>query len=325
MIKMKRQYKFSNWWLTGFTQADGSFVVVYDKRLQGKMPYRPRPYFVLTQSNRDIEMIKSLHEYLGVGKLRIDRNSVNIVVRSIEDLLNVIIPHFDQYPPRGGKLVSYLIFRRVVLAIKDMLHTTPEGFIQIIDLCYFTHTTSYRTIASRQVIIDAILSKWKITFPIKPLIIDFIGVQPPINAGFLAGLIDGDGSISFSFSGSRRRVTSVFEITQGIDDYNVLLEIKQYFGCGSVIKVANKEAARFRMVNLNDIVNKIQPILECAALNTVKSTYVNPAIKVWNILQKKGIASDENLLQVVDLVYNINQEGKTRKITKESYIKNFIS
>lgn len=54
--------------------------------------------------------MKKLHKALGVGKLSINRESVNIVVSSITDILTVIIPHFDKYPVKGGKLVSYLIF-----------------------------------------------------------------------------------------------------------------------------------------------------------------------------------------------------------------------
>lgn len=102
---MTRKFTFAGWWLTGFTQADGSFVVSFESRKEGSLPFRPRPAFVITQSKRELEMIKALHSFLGVGNLRINRDTVNIVVTSITDILQVIIPHFDKYTQK-----TYFLF-----------------------------------------------------------------------------------------------------------------------------------------------------------------------------------------------------------------------
>ena len=102
-------------------------MISFSQQKKGKLPYRPQPVFMLTQSVREIEMMKKLHKALDVGKLYINRESVNIVVSSITDILTVIIPHFDKYPVKGGKLVSYLIFRKVVLAMQDKMHLDPKG------------------------------------------------------------------------------------------------------------------------------------------------------------------------------------------------------
>lgn len=44
------------------------------------------------------------------------------------------------------------------------------------------------------------------------------------------------------------------------------------------------------------------------------------AFDVWHVLSKEGIKSNENLVRVVDIVYNNNREGRGRKITKEQYL-----
>jgi len=58
-------------------------------------------------------------KYLKVGRLTINsnRNEINIVVTKLDEIINVIIPHFDKYPVRGGKLISYLIFLVFLLYI----------------------------------------------------------------------------------------------------------------------------------------------------------------------------------------------------------------
>lgn len=100
---MKRQYKFSSWWLTGFTQADGSFIIIIRKRIDYKVGYQVKPIFVLTQNISEMDMMISLQKYLGVGSLRVESNDVMLEVTSIKELLNVIIPHFDIFPVKGRK------------------------------------------------------------------------------------------------------------------------------------------------------------------------------------------------------------------------------
>ena len=59
---------------------------------------------------------------------------------------------------RGGKFVSYLILRKVVLAINDNYHLTAKGFLDILNLCYFMNNTSTRNPESLKLIIDTIKS-----------------------------------------------------------------------------------------------------------------------------------------------------------------------
>lgn len=53
-------YKFSPWWLTGFTQADGSFIIIIKKQERGKFGYRFHPVFELSQSVIDQDIIIAL-------------------------------------------------------------------------------------------------------------------------------------------------------------------------------------------------------------------------------------------------------------------------
>lgn len=39
---MNNVTNITKFWISGFTQADGSFVVGFEKRNQGLIPYRPR-------------------------------------------------------------------------------------------------------------------------------------------------------------------------------------------------------------------------------------------------------------------------------------------
>lgn len=263
------------WWITGFTQADGAFVVSFQKRIQGKMPFRPSPAFVLTQSIREVEMITDLHQQMKVGNLSIYKSTVNITVRRMDELLNVVIPHFDQYPLRGGKYISYLIFKTVVHAIYNQIHNNPAGFLRILDLCYFTHDTSLRSLEMKYSIIQTIADKFGST-PYTKLNIDFDNQIRTIDKNYVAGVIDGDGSVNFTFSSERLRVRAGFTVIADIHDYNILLNLVTYFKTG---KVYNLRSPRYQVENVTSLIENIRPFLESVQLHTVKKEYLAPTFE----------------------------------------------
>lgn len=66
-LTMTKNYLFTNDWISGFTQSDGSFVISFENKNNG-IPIRPRPVFNLTQSINELEMFIALQKYLGVVK-----------------------------------------------------------------------------------------------------------------------------------------------------------------------------------------------------------------------------------------------------------------
>lgn len=127
--------------------------------------------------------------------------------------------------------MSYLIFRTVVFAMKDKVHRSPQGFLKLLNLSYFTHSTSTRTVESKQRIEDKIglINKSKDLIPI-----DFSIVKPNriMTTDFVSGLFDGDGNLGFRFS--KTKIQSFFQVTQGLDDYSVLFGLISFFQCGNV-------------------------------------------------------------------------------------------
>lgn len=322
----KRIYTFSGWWVTGFTQADGSFVVNFESRKQGIIPYRPRPLFVLTQSVRELDMIKALHNYLGVGNLRIHEETVDIVVSSLADILLVIIPHFDKYTLYGGKRISYLIFRIVVLSMKNNNHNNLVGFLQILNNCYFMHASSTRTLETRNIILNSLLNRFGTLpkFDNVPIDLSIKDNWPEkISPEYVAGLTDGDGSINFSFSGLRRRVVANYTVTMGNEDFSVLKGLVDFFNCGTIYTLQS-DASRFTVENSKLLVNNVMPVLSNIHLNTIKQDYLPASFKAWVILATNGIGQDDDLRQVVELVYTMNIKGKRRKLSKSDYLKRFI-
>lgn len=194
------------------------------------------------------------------------------------------------------------------------------------------NSTSSRSILSINAIIDSVNKK----FPnstynseaIKePLRVEFEHSnlkQKILPIDYISGLFDGDGCLSFLFSSKHRYIGCNFTIIQHIDDYSVLILLKDFFNCGKILIIPSGNAARFSVRSMKDILKYVKPVLEIMSLNTVKRNYLVPSYEAWDIISKKGTQREENFRRVVDLVYTINKEGKNRNIEKKFYLSKMI-
>jgi hypothetical protein len=324
------KYNITKDWISGFTQSDGSFVISYIKTESG-IPIRPVPVFNLTQSNLDFKLFVEIQNYLGVGKVYKNRQNVTFVVKSIDDIVDVLLPLFDKYPLRGSKLLGYNIFKCVVLMIKDKKHLTLEGLIQILNLSYFMNKeTSLRTEESKEILLDKLIQKYG-----KLPIVNDINItdltlttapseQNPLTLEFVRGLIDGDGSFNVSFATTRRRISVNFTVVCEYSSISVLNNLVDYFGCGIVYKLQSN-AARYQVQSVEEMLEKIFPKLKDIKFNTIKQNHFEKTIKVAELIKNNGYKTDEGLKTIVDLAWDMNKEGKGRKISKSEYLLKFCT
>lgn len=337
---MKRNYRITQGWLSGFTQSDGSFSIVLEKRLHG-LPVRPRPVFTLTQNLKELDMMIAIQTFLGVGTIQIneERNEVNLTVRSLNDIISIILPIFNDYKLRGGKYQSFLIFKEVVLIMQNNGHLTLYGILLILELSYFMNKdTSLRSARSKLDLTKYIsetlsLSQLELNNLETDIKDRLESIQNSFNANsliskisldFIIGLIDGDGSFNVSFHYTRKRIVVNFTVVQDLASISVLEELKFFFHCGTVYRLPSA-AARFQVENVDSILTKIYPLLKDQIFNTVKYYHFDKLIKVCEIIKNEGYKDNKNLIKIVDLAYNMNNNGKNRKYSKQAYLERWLN
>jgi len=118
-----------NYWLAGFTQADGCFYISVVKSKSHKTGFSVRLEFSIKQ-NDDIPL-KLLISKLKLGNLCQYHTGIYCYKSSGYKTAAVLINYFDLFHVFGGKYVDYLKFRKVYIKISEGKHLEKEGIIKI--------------------------------------------------------------------------------------------------------------------------------------------------------------------------------------------------
>jgi len=118
-----------NYWLAGFTQADGCFYISVAKSKTHKTGYSVRLEFSIKQN--DVLPLKLLFNNLQLGNLSQYSSGIYSYKSSGYKTAAVLINYFDIYQVFGGKYVDYLKFRKVYIKITEGKHLEKEGILKI--------------------------------------------------------------------------------------------------------------------------------------------------------------------------------------------------
>jgi len=122
------------WFLTGFSDAEGCFIIKVQPNSKLKTKWRVRPVFSITLHLKDLPLLEIIRDSLGVGSIcKSGKKAVIYAVDSIKDM-PVILNHFNKYPLITHKLSDYLIFKQCFEIIKRGEHLTEKGLLDIISL-----------------------------------------------------------------------------------------------------------------------------------------------------------------------------------------------
>jgi hypothetical protein len=93
-----------------------------------------RPSFALSLNQRDRSLLQDLQHFFGCGAVRRSRadRTFKYEARSVDELLERVVPHFERYPLRGSKARSFAGFVRVCRMVQQGDHLERDGLREII-------------------------------------------------------------------------------------------------------------------------------------------------------------------------------------------------
>ena len=254
-VKIPSKLSFDPWFLTGFTDAEGSFILKFNDVT------KPQLEFSIALHISDNDLLHRVYTQFGVGNYR--RNEVNktcvFSVVALESILNVIIPHFDSYPLQTKKRADYLLFRRAAM----LMSNKKENLNELVSI--------------------RASMNWGLRKGLKEAYSNIIPVERPevnytdmiYNPHWLVGFVSGDGCFFVGISACETTITKFqvrlrYIVSQHKRDIKLLEDLRYFFLtkeekvkgklCGSVSKSRNTR--NLEVSKFSDIYNRVIPFFK---------------------------------------------------------------
>lgn len=282
-------HELKPFFITGFTDAEGSFMCIFRKRTRvyNNVGWRIEVVFQIGLHKKDEELLKLIQRYLGVGDVAKSGDAAMVyIVRSLNDIRQKIIPHFENYPLKSQKLADYLLWKEIVMLMGCGDHLTDKGVRKILNL-----RASLNLGLS-----DALKSKWNLSSvtPVRRPNVELI----PLNntsAGdceWVAGFTSGEGTFKVRVMKSLRSKVGFqtrleFGISQHSRDEQLMTSLIDFFGCGQY-KLRGKgtlPAGDYYCVNFSNVRDKIIPFFKKHTIKGIKLKDFGDWCKVAELMQ----------------------------------------
>lgn len=289
--------------VSGFTEANGSFIISIEESPSMRFGYTVRPRFVLTQHKNSRPLLDEIKQFFNnAGYLTLDHRSgcYNLNIDSVPALLQVVIPHFSdpRYTLLGTKNRDFLIWRHIVNLVSKEVHFNIEGLIYIIELSLKMYSRNVSK--KKHHIIRNLNAKYKFDKykedPLKPiehLILEHSQNTWELDPWFLTGVMQGDGKpLGIKNNGQIAQTTT---IGLEVNSISIMNKIQAYFNGIGQIKKIKENYYRFTVYDKNDILSEIVPHLEKYPLRGYRQWQYLESLELLKDPRKKWtLAEKEN-------------------------------
>ncbi len=292
------------WYVTGFTDGEGSFGIrsIKTNTLLG---YKFGLEYKVTQKADSAGVLYDLQQYFNCGSVVIDNrtdNTLKFHVMSVEDITSKILPHFNQYPLVTSKQLNYLDFRKVAIKLNSNEQSLTKGVNDILEIkAGMNKGRKYE---------DKWLYLAKLSFNLDPQ--------------WVLAFIDGEGTwyVDAGWSGHNTRSNPYYyvrpglEIAQSSHDILVLNALKSFFGSGSLTPAFDlndldksktaQSVCRFKLRNPEPLIT----FMENKQLLTRKDLDYKDWLRIVELKNKKTHLTEEGRRTLLELKSGMNRGRK---------------
>lgn len=281
------------WFFSGFSDAEGCFLITIRKDHKYKFGWRIEANFIINLHKRDLVLLNLLQTYLdGVGRISKERNNCyDYTVGSLEQIITKVIPHFDKYPLKTQKYSDYLLFKEVVIIMKNGGHLTKVGLQKIINI---------RSSINKG-LNASLIEAFPLTIPLPRPLGQALVNSTKFNPQWIAGFTSGDGCFRISireskFNKAGSSVKTLFILTQHSRDELLLKSLINFFKCGHTYTYLNNTEFKCQSFKYN--YGTIMPFFKKYPILGVKAKDFADWVRVIEMIQYKAHLTKEGFEQV---------------------------
>jgi LAGLIDADG endonuclease/Cytochrome C oxidase subunit II, periplasmic domain len=303
--------KLDPWFMTGFVDAEGYFSIELYKDSKAKFKYTPRLVFGINLHVKDLPILLSFKDTLGVGTVSTKGKVTSYTVKTFKDLA-VIVNHFKLYPLVSSKYLVYQYWLQAYNIMATKEHFNYQGMTKLAALKNLTNL--------------GLSDSLKEAFPdfnislIDTMSDNFKGIP---HGMWVAGFASGDGSFYTKLTQYKDTFHTgcVFKITLHIKDTALLeglydylskyfpnIYFNKYNSRTNKCIFFSKQTVSLNISNIQDIGNIVIPFFDIYPVLGVKKMDYNDFINIYNIILSKGHLSPEGLAQIQHIRNNMNDK-----------------
>jgi len=265
------------YYISGLTQADGSFFCSIEKINKKNHPNSKgltfTPIFDITLDLDSKSTLDRIQSYFECGKVitKLSDNTVRYRIINRKDLVNIIIPHFKTYPVFFNKLHAFNLFSQILELLSPV--SGERDLKRILTLSVSMNLASRRT--DKDIFELSQILGLSSNEPIKKIPDTIYNITSEFKPGFLAGLIDGDGSFNISFPQNLKtgKIKPVLSLCLGKNAATQFFNLsKSYLGASAVLS-QSKAIYILKISSLDDLIKYVIPFIDNNPLLTKKKDH----------------------------------------------------
>jgi len=227
--KSKINLKLKPWQITGLVDSEGGFFISISKNVTSLTGFNIKLEFKVTQKSHSEDILYDIKEYFCCGNVVIDNRKTDTKkyqISALSDILNIIIPHFDNYPCLTSKNLNFKDWKKIALIMYEKKHLTKKGLEEILNIS--SNMNKKRSFEE------------KYNFCFNSLIISKENKFLDLSPYWVQTFLNGEGMFYNYISDKKSRgkvyqgCDSSIEIAQNSHDIAVLLAIKNFFNGGYI-------------------------------------------------------------------------------------------
>ena len=275
------------------------------KNSERRLGWSVNARFEITLHLRDKDVLNQIRVYFkNAGNITIFGNDkISYRVNDLEQIINIIIPHFQKYPLITKKRGDFELFSSAIGLMRNKEHLTKQGLDKLVAIR-----------ASMNLGLSELL---KASFPLCEPVQEFSDRNlAPLNSKFnpqwVVGFTSAEGYfgvklLSSSTIKTGKQVKLIFQITQHTRDELLLKSLIDYFGCGKHYVSPREGYGDFQVGKYSDIMETIIPFFENNKIVGEKLKDFNDWCKVAYLIKNKLHLTEKGLEQIIEIKNSMNK------------------